>query len=94
MPIRVLNVSNRFVNLKGEIKVGDLLPIEPTEQQLCLTTVINEHNEPTISEILDSSLKDEASLLRANEKDKLVKLLLKYESIISLGPKDIKSCTL
>ena len=40
MPIRVLNVSNRFVNLKTGIKVGDLLPIEPTEQQLCLTTVI------------------------------------------------------
>ena len=48
MPIRVLNVSNQFVNLNTGIKVGDLLPIEPTEQQLCLTTVIDEQNEPTI----------------------------------------------
>ena len=49
MPIRILNVSNRFVNLKAGINVGDLLPIEPTEQQLCLTTVIEEHKETTIS---------------------------------------------
>ena len=94
MPIRVLNVSNRFVNLKAEIKVGDLLPIEPTEQQLCLTTVIEEQKEPTISEIIDNSFKDEASMLAANEKDKLAKLILKYESIISRGSTDIESCKL
>ena len=39
MPFRVLNVSNRLVNLKAGMKVGDLLPIETTEQQLCLTTI-------------------------------------------------------
>ena len=94
MPIRVLNVSNRFVNFKAGIKVGDLLPIEPTEQQLCLTTVIGEQKKPTISEIINSSLKDEASMLTANKKDKLAKLLCKYESIISRGPTDIKNCTL
>ena len=32
MPIRRLNVSNQLVNLKAGIKVGDLLPIETTEQ--------------------------------------------------------------
>ena len=94
MPIRILNVSNRFVNLKAGIKVGDLVPIEPTEQQLCLTTVVEEQNEITISEIIDSSLKDEASMLTANEKNKLAKLLLKYESIISREPTNIRNCTL
>ena len=54
MQIRVLNVSNRLVNLKAGVKVGDLLPIERTEQQLCLTTVAEEQKEPTISEIIDS----------------------------------------
>ena len=39
-------------------------------------------------------MKDEASMLTANEKDKLAKLLLKYESIISRGPTDIGNCTL
>ena len=94
MPIRVLNVSNRFVNLKAGIKVGDLLPIEPTEQQLCLTTVVEEQKEPTISEIIDSSLKDEESILKINDKEKLAKLLLKYESIISRKPMDIGNCKL
>ena len=40
MPIRIFKVSNRFVNLKAQIQVGDLLPIELTKQQLCLTTVV------------------------------------------------------
>ena len=71
------------------MKVGALLSIEPTEQQLCLTTVIKEQREPTISEFINSSLKDEASMETANEKDKLAKLLLKYESIIFRGPTDI-----
>ena len=39
-------------------------------------------------------MKNEASMLTANEKDKLAKLLLKYESIISRGPTDIGNCTL
>ena len=39
MPIRILNVSYRLVNLKAENKVRDLLPIETNEQQLCLTTI-------------------------------------------------------
>ena len=93
MPIRVLNVSNRFVNLKTGIKVGALFPIEPKEQQLCLTTVIEDLKKPTILEIIDSSMKDEASMLTANEKNKLAKLLLKYESIISRGPTNIGNCT-
>ena len=94
MPIRVLNISNQFVNLKAGMKVGDRLPIEPSEQQLCLSTMIGEQKEPTISEIIDSSLKDEASMLTANEKGKLAELLLKYELIISRGPTDIGNCTL
>ena len=91
MKIRILNVSNRHVNLKTRIIVGDLLPIEPTEHQLCLTTVIIDSKEPTISEIIDSSFKDKDSMLTANEKDKLDKLLLKYESIISCGQTDIEN---
>ena len=39
MLIRLLNVSNRLVNLKTKMKVGDLLPIVTSEQQLCLTTI-------------------------------------------------------
>ena len=70
------------------------MPIELTEQQLCLTTVVEKHKEPIISEIIDSALKDEALMLTANYKDKLAKLLLKYESIISSGPTDIGNCTL
>ena len=81
MPIRVVNVSNRFVNLKAIMKVKYMLPIESTVQQLCIATVIEDHNEPTISEIIDSYLKNKASMLTAN-KQKLAQLLLKYESII------------
>ena len=82
MPIRVLNVSNRFVNFKAGIKVGDLLPIEPTEQQLCLKTVIEEQQVQSISKIIDSFLKNKASTLTVNKKQKLAKPLLKYEAII------------
>ena len=82
------------MKLKAGIKVGDVLLIGPTEQQLCLTTVIEKQKEQTISEILNSSLKDEASMLAQNEKEKLAKLLLKYESIISRGPTDIGNCKL
>ena len=39
MLIRILIVSNRLVNHKAGMKVGDLLPIETTEIQMCLTTV-------------------------------------------------------
>ena len=42
MPIRILNVSNRLVNHKAGMKVGDRMPIETTEQQMCLTTVTDE----------------------------------------------------
>ena len=94
MPIRVLNVCNRLVNLKAGVKVGDLLPIEPTEQQLSLTTVVEKQKEPTISEIIDSFLKDEESILKISEKAKLAIRILKYESIISRGPTDIGNCKL
>ena len=94
MPIRILNVTNRLVNLKAGIKGGDLLPIETTEKQLCLTTVIGEQQKFIIKEIIDSSLKDEASMLTINEKVKLVKLLFKYELIISRGTRDIGKCKL
>ena len=94
MPIRILNVSNRFVHLKAGIKVENLLPIKHTKQQLCLTTVIGEQQEQFISEIIDSSLKDEASTLTVNEIQKLAKLLLKYETIISRWSTDIGSCKL
>ena len=76
------------------MKVGDLLPIYTTEQQLWLKTVIKEQHESTVSEIIDNSLKNKASMLTANEKDKLAKLLLKYESMISRGPTDIENFTL
>ena len=91
MPIRIVNVSNRLVNLKAGMKVEDMLPIETTEQQMCLTTVTEEQQEQSISEIIDSSLKDEASTLTESEKHKLAKLLLKYEAIISRGSTDIGS---
>ena len=39
MPIRVLNVSNKRVNLKAKMKVEDLIPIETNKQQLCLTMI-------------------------------------------------------
>ena len=83
MPIRVLNVSNRLVNLKAGMKVGDLLLIETNEQQLCLTTITEDQKEQHAPEIITSSLKNEASMLQTNENEKLAKLLLKYESIIS-----------
>ena len=94
MPIRILNLSNRLVNLKAGMKVGDLLPIETNEQQMCLTTETEEQQEQSISEIIDSSLKEEASTLTVNEKQKLAKLLLKYEAIISRGSTDLGSCKL
>ena len=37
----------------------------------------------TISEIISSTLKDKASMLTANQNDKLAKLLFKYESSIN-----------
>ena len=48
MPIRILNVSNRLVKLKAGMKVGDLLPIETTENQMCLTTVTENQQEQSI----------------------------------------------
>ena len=42
MPIRVLNVKQSTRECQGRKKGGDLLPIEPTVQQLCLTTVVGE----------------------------------------------------
>ena len=82
------------MNPKAGIKVGDLLLIEPTEQQLCLTTMNKKQKVPTISEIINSSLKNEALMLTAYEKDKLAKLLINYESIISRGTTNIGNCTL
>ena len=82
------------MNLKAGIKVGYLLLIETTEQQMCLTTVTEEQQEQSISEIINSSLNDEASTLTVNEKQKLAKLLLKYEAIISRKSTDIGSCKL
>ena len=55
--------------------------------------MIEKYKEPTISEIINSLLEDEVSMLTFNEKDKLAKLLLKYESIISREPTDIQNCT-
>ena len=91
--IRILNVSNQLVNLKAGMKVGDLLPIETTEKQMCLTIVTEEQQKQSISEIIDISLKNEASTLTVNKKQKLAKLL-KYEAIISRGSTDIGSCKL
>ena len=70
------------------------MPIETTEQQICLTTVTEEQQEQSISEIIDSSLKNEASTLTVNEKQKLATLLLKYESIIFRRQTDIGNCKL
>ena len=50
MPIRILNVSDCLVNLKAGRKVWDLLLIETTEQQMCLTIVTDEQQEQSISE--------------------------------------------
>ena len=71
MPIRIMNMCIWLVNLKDGMKVGDLLPIETYEKQLCLTAVTNKHKEQPISEIIDSSLKDKASMLTENKKEKL-----------------------
>ena len=61
---------------------------------MCLTTATEEQQEQCISVLIDSSLKNEASTLTVNEKQKLAKLLLKYEAIISRGPTDIGNCKL
>ena len=70
------------------------MPIETTKQQFCLTKVIEKQNDHTILQIINSSLKNEASMLTLDKNDKLPKLLLKYESIISRGPTDIGNCIL
>ena len=76
------------------MKVGDLLPFETNRQQVCLTAVTEEQQKQSISEVIYSSLKDESSTLSVNKKQKLPKLLLKYEAIISRGSTDIGSCKL
>ena len=86
IPVRILNVGNKTVTLKGGTKVGDLMPIEVREDELCLAMMTASEKEISINDIIDNALKDETSILTKNEKEKLVKLLLKYESIISRGP--------
>ena len=68
------------------------LPIETNEQQLCLTTITEEQKEKPLSEIKISSLNNEAFMITIKENDKLAKLLLKYESIISRGPTNVSNC--
>ena len=68
MPIKILNVSNRLVNLIAKIEVGDLLPIETNKQHLCLTIIFKNQNKQLILKIIDSSLKDEASMLTKQNK--------------------------
>ena len=67
MPFRILNVINRHANFKAGMKVGDLFPIKPTKQQLCLTTIIKKQKGHTISEIINTYLENEASMLTINE---------------------------
>ena len=52
---------------------------------MCFTTVTVEQQEQFILEIIDSFLKDEASTLKVNKKQKRAKLLFKYEAIIPLN---------
>ena len=69
MPIRVLNMNNRLVNLKAGIKVTNLISIETNEQVLCFRT-LTEKNQPQISEIIDNIVKDEASMQTKHKQTK------------------------
>jgi hypothetical protein len=94
MPLRLMNVNNRYVSLKSGTKVGELKLFETTDEQLCLALVTDQQKVPSISEIIDSALQNEISILTEPEKQKLSRLLLKYESIISRNSTDLGNCKL
>ena len=94
LPIRVANLSTTPVLLKAGTRIGKLLPIEEEEETICLSIAENKSEEHSIKETIVTCLSDTSSVLTANEKEKLLQLLLKYEMIISRGPTDLGSCKL
>ena len=56
--------------------------------------IIENQKEQHIFKIIYSSLKDKASMLTKNEKEKLAKFLLKNKSIVSCEPRDTENSKL
>ena len=94
LPIRVANLSTTSVTLKAGTRIGKLLPIEEEDEALCLNITEHKPDEHSLKETIATCLSDTSSVLKANEKEKLAQLLLKYEVIISRGPTDLGNCKL